>query len=284
MYSPTIFRKRTIVVADDEEHIRVVIKEALQKENIDVVMAENGRVALEKIMTAYEVGLPIDLLITDIRMPILNGIELITALDCRGVFVPVLAMTGFGDKEMAVELLRSGCREYIDKPFLIADLFSRVEGLLEKQEKANKKLQEYLDRVEHDKLLFSTNTRLKANNPSIRTRVLSGHFTFDIQGELEGDSATAFREMVDEALEAENINFLLNLRNSEYISSYGMGIIILLWKRLKEKKGSLCLITGESKIKRKLEELNLQRLLRIFPTEKDFCDFIEKDSCIEIEK
>ncbi len=129
-----------ILLAEDEEQVRYSLTAILKKAGYNVTAAGNGREALEKItQLKADSDLP-DLLLTDIKMPEMSGIELMDALEKQGIPVPVFAITGYGDKETVVELLRRGCRDYIDKPFDPKELLGRLprifDSLIKETEKA----------------------------------------------------------------------------------------------------------------------------------------------------
>ena len=103
--------RRRIVVAEDDPGIRSILIDALESVDHEVVGTANGKEALTAINSFFNMGRYVDLLISDIKMPTMNGLELIETLEKQGMFVPVLVLTGFGDKELLVELLRRGCRD-----------------------------------------------------------------------------------------------------------------------------------------------------------------------------
>lgn len=128
-----------ILVAEDEEHVRYSLTAILKKAGYNVTAAEDGHEALKKITELKAHSDMPDLLLTDIKMPGMSGIELIDALEKQGIMLPVFAITGYGDKETVVELLRRGCCDYIDKPFDPKDLLNRLlpvfDRLIKKAEK-----------------------------------------------------------------------------------------------------------------------------------------------------
>ena len=87
---------------------------------IDIHHAVDGKQALEKIESMW-----FDTILTDVDMPEMTGIELLAALRAKGSDVPVVVLTGFGDKGKALEALRLGCYAYLDKPWN-ADYLRRV--------------------------------------------------------------------------------------------------------------------------------------------------------------
>lgn len=126
--------KKHIFIVDDEALLIRAIEVALELNGFKVSTANNGRQAIEKINTIYEKSEKIDMLITDIQMPEMDGVEMIEELNKNNKKIPVMAITGFGTKEMVIELLRMGVKDYIDKPFKPEELVTRIEKFLKKQE------------------------------------------------------------------------------------------------------------------------------------------------------
>jgi signal transduction histidine kinase len=124
--------KSTILIADDEEQTRFCISLALQMKGYETITAQNGEDALQAIIRMNHTSTPIDLLIADIEMPRLNGEELISKLNDLKLNIPSIIITGFGEKDLVVRLMRLGCRDFIDKPFTPDDIEKRVELLLAK--------------------------------------------------------------------------------------------------------------------------------------------------------
>jgi len=102
----------TILIVDDEPNYLIILSELLRDEGYEVLTAERGGIAL-KIMKEAD----LDLIITDMRMPGMNGIELLTAVKAYNKDLPVIMMTAFGEVEKAVEAIRAGAYNYLVKPF-----------------------------------------------------------------------------------------------------------------------------------------------------------------------
>ena len=120
-----------ILVVDDEQNMRNTLAFILETANYQVTTAAEGREALEEILAARENGRPVDLLITDIRLPGLTGLQLIDELNYLKIKIPVLAITAYGNRSLSLELIRIGCTDYLDKPFDYKELVKRVDSLLE---------------------------------------------------------------------------------------------------------------------------------------------------------
>jgi two-component system CheB/CheR fusion protein len=130
---------RHILVADDERNALLTMQFILEVADYRVSIAENGREALDKILKAKDNNNPVELLITDIQMPYLTGLELIDELNRLGINIPVLAITGYGDKELVSELIRKGCNKCLDKPIDDEELVECVAMLFE-QKKASRSI------------------------------------------------------------------------------------------------------------------------------------------------
>lgn len=114
-----------ILVVDDERALRENIADLLNAENFKCIEAENGQKALDYIMSAE--GKDIVTIISDIKMPVMDGLTLIKNLREKGIEVPFIFITGFGDKEKAVEALKWGAMDFIDKPFKSDVLMAAVD-------------------------------------------------------------------------------------------------------------------------------------------------------------
>jgi two-component system response regulator AtoC len=136
-------KARQILVADDEPKMRRVLEIMLQKMGHRVLSAGNGREALD-IFGANA----IDLVITDLRMPEIDGIELLGTLRAQGSDVPVMVITAHGTIETAVAAMKHGACDYILRPFDIDALELAVERALNGAEVArqNAFLKQEIDR------------------------------------------------------------------------------------------------------------------------------------------
>ena len=129
--------KKYIVVAEDEAISRKAIGRVLTKAGYEVSVAEDGEDAYNLIKKLVEDGVFIDLLLTDIQMPKLTGMELLDKLREDDITISVAGISSFGDKETLLEMMRRGCSEFIDKPFTPAELLDGVERILQISEKVN---------------------------------------------------------------------------------------------------------------------------------------------------
>ena len=116
---------RNILVVDDDYHMRVALSEALVKAGYEVRAAEDGRVAMESIKKSS-----CDLVITDVKMPYINGIDLLGRLKKERCSLPVIVITAYGTVEHAVNAIKEGAFDYIQKPFDTETLYGIVQRAL----------------------------------------------------------------------------------------------------------------------------------------------------------
>jgi two-component system chemotaxis response regulator CheY len=116
----------TILIIDDEEDIRSVVKHHLTKANYKVIEAKNGEEAIEKINEGDN-PLTIDTAICDIRMPKINGVEAISYFRKEFPSVPIIVITGFPDTTLAVSLMKKGVKDYLVKPVEKEKLLAAVK-------------------------------------------------------------------------------------------------------------------------------------------------------------
>ncbi|WP_028974011.1 sigma-54-dependent transcriptional regulator [Spirochaeta cellobiosiphila] len=120
----------TIMVVDDEKNIRQGLGSALEMDGYNIVLAENGQDAQEKLK--HEL---IDLIITDLKMPKLSGEELLKYISSSFPTIPVIVLTGHGTVENAVNAMRDGAYDFLTKPVNLDHL-----GLLVKRALSNREL------------------------------------------------------------------------------------------------------------------------------------------------
>src|SRR5512135_1945040 len=99
-----------ILVADDEQNLRRVLTALLRREGHDVVQAANGVEAIEHLAE-------VDVVITDLRMPGADGMEVLRTASAKHPHVPVIMITAYGSVGQAVEAIKAGAFDYIEKPF-----------------------------------------------------------------------------------------------------------------------------------------------------------------------
>ena len=103
-----------VLVVDDEEGIRDLLSKTLQLADYDVDLAEDGRAALDRLRVT-----PYDLLITDLRMPGVDGLTVIREARRLKFDLPVIIITGYSTEATAIEAIELGVQGYLTKPFRV---------------------------------------------------------------------------------------------------------------------------------------------------------------------
>jgi len=105
-----------IIVAEDVNQTRRSISTVLEGAGFIVHQAKNGLEAMDKLLS-YDDSNQFDLLLTDIVMPVMTGLELMRLIQQRKISLPIVAITGYSDKELVDQLDKLNCHHVIDKPF-----------------------------------------------------------------------------------------------------------------------------------------------------------------------
>ena len=118
-----------VMVVEDEEDVREAIKLQLESANYNVLEAENGEEAIN-ILKSESNMVNCGLILCDIRMPKVNGLECIAYFRDQAPGIPIVVVTGFPDTEMAVDLMSKGVKDYLVKPVEKAKLLAVVEKMV----------------------------------------------------------------------------------------------------------------------------------------------------------
>ena len=135
---PTSTSKRPrVLVADDDVEMRRLVAESLRKDDYDVVEESDGGRLLVRIAAIHALGEtsdPVDLIVSDIRMPVCSGRDILKGLRDAHWETPVVLMTAFGDDETRARAEKLGALLF-DKPFYMSTLRIVVRDLLERRAK-----------------------------------------------------------------------------------------------------------------------------------------------------
>ncbi|MCL4537179.1 MAG: sigma-54 dependent transcriptional regulator [Nitrospirae bacterium] len=192
-----------ILVAEDEEITLKHLVNTLKREGYDVLGTRNGREALDAMSEEH-----FDVLITDIKMPEMNGIELLERAKETDHEIEVLVITGFGSIGSAVEAMKKGAYEYITKPFDLDELILKVKNIHERKvlKKENVAL----------KAFFGMNKRVSiiAKSKSMQNilNIIEGIKDSDCNILLTGESG------VGKSLLAKIIHFTSRRQNMPFLS------------------------------------------------------------------
>lgn len=122
-----------LLVVEDEPNLLSIIRKGLSENNNEVSVAMDGRTALEMIQNHS-----FDVVILDIMLPDINGIEICRRLRASKNFVPVLLLTALGTTENVVTGLNAGADDYMVKPFKFSELEARIRALERRSNQDNK--------------------------------------------------------------------------------------------------------------------------------------------------
>lgn len=167
-------QENKILIAEDEENIQKLLERLLQKHGYVTYAAKNGTEALE-IAQANQV----DVVITDIRMPGMDGISLIRELKKMDPCIEVIVMTAFASVDTAIEAVKMGARDYIKKPFDIEEVIRAVD----------KAVALVKHHVEKDDMLLNSDHMLVAKSQNMKDlqrlilKVADSNATVNIFGE-----------------------------------------------------------------------------------------------------
>ncbi|MEQ1565360.1 MAG: sigma-54 dependent transcriptional regulator [Myxococcota bacterium] len=167
----------TVLVVDDDEANRVTLERILSREGYRVVHADSGRAAMERLREDR-----VDLVLTDLKMPGMSGIDLLKAGRKVDPDLEVVVMTAYGTVETAVEAMKEGAYDFVAKPLKRHELVSALAKALEKRslQVENRRLREQLAAVGEGEMIGRSDTmrgmldELEQVAPSDSTLLLTG--------------------------------------------------------------------------------------------------------------
>jgi serine phosphatase RsbU (regulator of sigma subunit) len=132
----------TVLVADDDSSINLLLQTRLRLRGLNVLSAQNGREALDIL----DAG-PVDMILLDVSMPILGGMEVLTEVRARKLDTAIVMTTAFGSEQIAIEALRRGADDYLRKPFESAELKAVLDRTIDRLQlhRQNEILRQRLD-------------------------------------------------------------------------------------------------------------------------------------------
>lgn len=188
-------RPQRILVAEDEEPIRLLWQRFLSRWGYEVDLAENGQVALQLARASRY-----SLLITDLTMPVMNGLELVHQLKAEQPELEIIVTTGFGTIENAVDMMKAGAHEFITKPISFKHAEMAIQRCLHhvraRQENARlRQVNQDLTELSHMKEKF-----LAITSHELRTPVTLISNVLEVLGnELDGHPAAPMVTMIERA-------------------------------------------------------------------------------------
>jgi len=170
-------RKYSILIVDDENNVTNLLEKIFNKEGYVTYKANCGEIALQ-IINCHQV----DLVITDIKMPGMSGIELISKINDVDSSIKVILITAFATIETAIEAVKMGVVDYITKPFDLNDVLTSVEKFIKGTEK-NDSLEFLKEENESFKNYFSSKSNKMQKSIEMMKQVADSKITVMLYGE-----------------------------------------------------------------------------------------------------
>jgi two-component system response regulator HydG len=173
----TIRKTPTILIVEDDIENRTAIVKVLEGAEYKVLETDNGQQALDIIKDG-----DVDVLVTDLRLPIMDGVELLKRAKAVDQDIEVIMITGHGTVEIAVEAIKEGAYDFITKPVKKAQLLRAIEKAAEKQylSRENRELRQQLNQSGERRIVYaSTEMRnivrmVEQVGPSTATVLITG--------------------------------------------------------------------------------------------------------------
>ena len=169
-----------ILIVDDEEGVCEMLRDVLEDAGFDISVAYNAKDALKLL----ETDLP-DTILLDIRLPDADGIQVMDELKKMGIQVPVILMTAFGTTEIAIQAMKQGAHDYLNKPLNLDELVLAVQKSIKMHQLVSEvaTLREELDQETDSVDSFIGQSRHMQDVFKIIGKVVDSDITVLIQGE-----------------------------------------------------------------------------------------------------
>ena len=217
--------KNHILIVDDDDRIRNLLKDYLVENNYIVSTAENADQAKEKLLY-----LKFDILILDVMMPGQNGYDLTKEIK-KKIKIPIILLTAKGEVEDRIKGLELGADDYLGKPFEPRELLLRIKNIINKNNKIDLKSKHYVGKAEIDlnKMTVNINNKFKKINNSEKKVLIymlanpGTTFSRDEIGKISGISQersidvliTRLRQKLE--IDPKNPKYLQTIRGSGYV-------------------------------------------------------------------
>ena len=119
-------KKQSVLLVDDDQEFRKAMKRMFERSGYAITVAADGQEALEILSRDT-----FDLIISDLRMPNLDGVELMTEISRQRLTTPIIFLTAFGEVESYMDLMNLGAFEYIHKPVKSQEILSVAKKAIE---------------------------------------------------------------------------------------------------------------------------------------------------------
>jgi len=218
--------KNHILVVDDDDRIRNLLKDYLSENNYIISTAENADQAKDKLQL-----IKFDIIILDVMMPGQNGYELTKEIK-KQMKVPIILLTAKGEVESRIKGLELGADDYIGKPFEPKELLLRINNIINKNIKIDLKSKHNVGNAEIDlnKMTVNLNNKLKKINNSekkVLIEMLSNPGTTYSREEIGKISGISQERSIDVMITRLRQKIEINPKNPKYLQTIrGSGYVL----------------------------------------------------------
>ena len=218
--------KNHILIVDDDDRIRNLLKDYLSENNYIVSTAENSDQAKERMKL-----IKFDILILDVMMPGQNGYELTKEIK-KNIKVPIILLTAKGEVENRIKGLELGADDYIGKPFEPKELLLRIKNIIDKNNKIDLKSKHIVGNAEIDlnKMTINLQNKLKKINNSekkVLIDMLANPGTTFSREEIGRISGISQERSIDVMITRLRQKLEINPKNPKYLQTIrGSGYVL----------------------------------------------------------
>ena len=218
--------KNHILIVDDDDRIRNLLKDYLSENNYIVSTAENSDQAKERMKL-----IKFDILILDVMMPGQNGYELTKEIK-KNIKVPIILLTAKGEVENRIKGLELGADDYIGKPFEPKELLLRIKNIIDKNNKIDLKSKHFVVNAEIDlnKMTINLQNKLKKINNSekkVLIDMLANPGTTFSREEIGKISGISQERSIDVMITRLRQKLEINPKNPKYLQTIrGSGYVL----------------------------------------------------------
>lgn len=203
-----------ILIIDDEQQVREVLKIVLMEQGHEILEADNGKKGIE----LFKKNSP-EIVLTDVMMPEMTGLEFTRFVKEMNEDTDVIVMTGYGTEEVVIEALHAGASNYIKKPISFEDLFAIVDSILTKR-RNRKRIEPARDAVVFEKKDLIIGNDLSTIWGAVNQLLFNMHSGID-RNIVEGMRIGLY-EMITNAIEHGNLAISYQekssaLKNNSYV-------------------------------------------------------------------
>ncbi len=188
--------ERKLLIIDDEENIRKMLKRSLEVEDYQIELALNGEEGLQKAKEN-----DFDLILLDLNLPGMDGIEVLENLREEDNLTPVLIITGYGSVDSAVKVMKLGAIDYLQKPFNPEEIKEQIQQIIERKGISGNNVDDFKDyeslivrakaAINQRDFSHAENLLQKANN--IKSERPEPFNLLGVLAEIRGDSGQAMK-------------------------------------------------------------------------------------------